>query len=200
MVRTLKRGISDIALHLHRYHTKLRLLYKESVIISALPGALLQSQLMASQQGGDEGGPSQGSLSQEAVDQLSQATLSMTQLTQGSNRLQACRCVPVCDLQRALLTACRLDAFFILSASNCCVDMLHWCDSWLTPGYNTSGNPCFGCMMVYPPPSPPTLRWFAELLALKSRGLVRLSQPEPYADVDVGVTQTGIEASFPLTS
>ena len=111
MVRVVpKCGIFDIILHfIYRciYITLFNTLYIPvshftsrshdlgSVLISTLSGVLLHSQLMASQQGGDEGVPSQGSLSQEVVGQLSQATLSMTQLTEGSNRLQACRCVSV---------------------------------------------------------------------------------------------------------
>ena len=47
----------------------------------------------------------------------------------------------------------------------------------------------------------PSNRWFSELLALKSHGLVHLSQPQPYADMDVGVTQAGLDAVLPqLTS
>ena len=59
-------------------------------------GLVSQHQRLASQDGDD--GPHQDGgasfpLSQEAAGQLSQATLSLSQLTQGSNRLQACRCV-----------------------------------------------------------------------------------------------------------
>jgi chromatin segregation and condensation protein Rec8/ScpA/Scc1 (kleisin family) len=50
--------------------------------------------------------------------------------------------------------------------------------------------------LTSPPPSL-LVRYFSELLLLKSRGLVEMQQAAPYGEVDVCLTQPGLEASEP---